>query len=220
LERARAIAGLTLGELAARLARRVPRDLRAHKGWAGELIEQALGASSGSRAAPDFPDLGIELKTLPVSADGRPLESTHVCILTLTDCIGIDWDHCPVRAKLARVLWVPVEGARKRPLAGRRVGNPLLWSPSPDQERRLRIDWEEIMERVGVGELDQVNARHGACLQLRPKAADARSLTPAIGADGARVMTLPRGFYLRAAFTAEILAGAYLLTTSPGRLPP
>ena len=43
-----------------------------------------------------------------------------------------------MRHKLSRVLWVPVEGARHIPLAERRVGSPLLWSPSEEEERLLR----------------------------------------------------------------------------------
>lgn len=56
-----------------------------------------------------------------------------------------------MRHKLQRVLWIPVEGERTIPLATRRVGAPLLWSPDEDEERQLRMDWEELMDLIGSG---------------------------------------------------------------------
>lgn len=44
------------------------------------------------------------------------------------------------------MLWIPVEGMRQIPLAERRIGCPILWQPSADQEQRLRLDWEELMD--------------------------------------------------------------------------
>jgi len=80
LHRAHALAGLTLTELADELRQSLPVDLRRDKGTVGQLIELALGASAGSRAEPDFPHLAVELKTLPVDRNGKPLESTYVCV--------------------------------------------------------------------------------------------------------------------------------------------
>ena len=56
--RARRLAGWTLSDLAAHLGERVPLDLRRAKGWVGEALERALGATSGSQPEPDFPHLG------------------------------------------------------------------------------------------------------------------------------------------------------------------
>lgn len=211
LARARALAGDSLGELAERLGiAEIPRDLRRDKGWIGELLERELGASAGSLPQPDFPKLGVELKTIPVRADGQPTESTHVCSVPLADSFGMSWDRSPVRRKLRRVLWIPIEAQRAIPVNERRIGNPLLWSPSDPQEQQLKLDWEELMRFIGLGEVDQLSANHGVYLQVRPKAADSRALTPSVGPQGTPAMTLPRGFYLRASFTAEILRGAYL----------
>ncbi|CDK67090.1 DNA mismatch repair endonuclease MutH [Klebsiella pneumoniae IS10] len=48
-------------------------------------------------------------------------------------------------------------------------------------------------------------------LQLRPKAANSKALTEAIGARGETILTLPRGFYLKKNFTAALLARHFLL---------
>ncbi|RKZ35698.1 MAG: DNA mismatch repair endonuclease MutH [Gammaproteobacteria bacterium] len=206
LVRARDLAGATLGELASRLGETVPTQPRHAKGWLGQLVEKLLGASAGPRPVPDFTHLGVELKTLPVSRAGKPRESTYICSVPLTDTLGLTWDGSNVRRKLARVLWMPVEADPEIPWEQRRLGSPLLWSPDQEQETVLRIDWEELMEMVCLGQLDSITAHHGVCLQIRPKAANARALSWGTDADGHRVRTLPRGFYLRTRFTESLLA--------------
>ncbi|MGE3845432.1 MAG: DNA mismatch repair endonuclease MutH [Gammaproteobacteria bacterium] len=205
LARAGALAGAPVREVAALCRRPVPRDLRRHKGWLGELLECALGATARSRPEPDFVELGIELKTVPVDQDGRPRESTHVCTVSLGDLVGQRWPTSTVRRKLARVLWLPIEADPRVPLAERRIGAPRLWSPSAREEAVLRADWEEHMDLLATGRFDEVDARLGVYLQVRPKAANGRALALAGDVDGAPSATLPRGFYLRPRFTRELL---------------
>ncbi|HDR1805907.1 TPA: DNA mismatch repair endonuclease MutH [Pasteurella multocida] len=205
LQRAQAIAGLRFAELAQSLHMPVPPDLKRDKGWVGMLIETALGATAGSKAEQDFAHLGIELKTLPINAQGMPLETTFVSLAPLTQNVGVSWENSHVRYKLSKVLWILVEGERQIPLSERRVGQPILWQPSAQQELRLKRDWEELMEYISLGKLEQINATLGEVLQLRPKGANSKALTRGIGKHGEMIDTLPLGFYLRKTFTAEIL---------------
>ncbi|HDR1012840.1 TPA: DNA mismatch repair endonuclease MutH [Pasteurella multocida] len=205
LQRAQAIAGLRFAELAQSLHMPVPPDLKRDKGWVGMLIETALGATAGSKAEQDFAHLGIELKTLPINAQGMPLETTFVSLAPLTQNVGVSWENSHVRHKLSKVLWILVEGERQIPLSERRVGQPILWQPSAQQELRLKRDWEELMEYISLGKLEQINATLGEVLQLRPKGANSKALTRGIGKHGEMIDTLPLGFYLRKTFTAEIL---------------
>lgn len=203
--RAQHIAGLRFADLAEEADIPVPPDLRKDKGWVGQLLEWHLGATAGSKPQQDFERLGIELKSIPVSYSGKPLETTFVCVAPLVGVQGLTWENSHVRHKLSRVLWIPVEGERDIPLAERRVGSPLIWSPSAEEEQQLKADWEELMEFIVLGNINQITARHGEVLQLRPKAANGRVLTEAYGANGKPIKTLPRGFYLRTQFTAQLL---------------
>ena len=202
---AQSIAGMTFGELAQQLQIPVPPNLKRDKGWVGILIEMALGATAGSKAEQDFAHLGIELKTIPINAQGFPLETTFVSLAPLIQNSGVNWQNSHVRHKLSKVLWIPIEGERHIPLAERHIGAPILWQPSPQQEARLRQDWEELMDYIVLGKLEQITARLGDVLQLRPKGANSKALTKGIGKNGEIIDTLPLGFYLRKAFTHEIL---------------
>ncbi len=71
----------------------------------------------------------------------------------------------------------------------------MLWSPNEEEDRQLREDWEELMDMIVLGQVERITARHGEYLQIRPKAANAKALTEAIGARGERILTLPRSFF-------------------------
>lgn len=211
LQRCHSIAGLTLGQLAGQLQVEVPADLKRDKGWVGQLLELALGAEAGSQALPDFPELGIELKTLPIDQQGKPLESTYVCVAPLTGITSQSWQQSWICQKLQHVLWVPILAERQIPLAERVIGSAFLWQPSATEQKALQQDWEELMELITLGGIDQIRGAHGKVLQLRPKAADSKALTAAVGANGEPIQTLPRGFYLKASFTAAILSRQFNL---------
>ena len=213
LAQAQSIAGLTFGELADELHIPVPPDLKRDKGWVGMLLERALGATAGSKAEQDFSHLGVELKTLPINAEGYPLETTFVSLAPLVQNSGVKWENSHVRHKLSCVLWMPIEGSRHIPLRERHIGAPILWKPTAEQERQLKQDWEELMDLIVLGKLDQITARIGEVMQLRPKGANSRAVTKGIGKNGEIIDTLPLGFYLRKEFTAQIL-NAFLETKS------
>jgi len=205
-DRATALAGRTLAELAATRRVGVPGDLRRDKGWIGQLVESLLGATAQGRAQPDFPQLGVELKTLPVSAAGKPLQSTWVCTAPLDGSLARRWEDAWLRQKLSRVLWLPIVGTREVAVADRVVGSPLLWSPSPEEEAGLRADWEELSGLIHAGELWQLDARRGQWLQVRPKGASGADLVWTLDEDAEWVRDTPRGFYLRPRFTGALLA--------------
>ncbi|PMH10838.1 DNA mismatch repair endonuclease MutH [Vibrio splendidus] len=209
LDRAYAIAGMTFKELADEAEMVMPNDLKRDKGWVGQLLEWHLGAPAGSKPEQDFTKLGIELKSIPISYSGKPLETTFVCVAPLMGVQGITWETSHVRNKLSKVLWIPVEGEREIPLAERHVGSPLLWAPSQAEDELLKRDWEELMELIVLGDVEQITARHGEALHLRPKAANSRVLTEAYGASGKPIKTKPRGFYLRTQFTHKLLTTHY-----------
>ena len=206
LERAWNLAGLTLGELGARVGLDVPDEGVRGKGVAGRILEEALGATAASRAEPDFVGLQIELKTIPLNAAGTPKESTFVASISLSAMADTDWEQSVVFKKLSKVLFVPVEAASDTPLRDRRVGRAYLWVPSHEELRLLRSDWERLAEMIGRGDVEQITGHLGEVLQVRPKAASGSARRRAPDEEGAVQWTMPRGFYLRPTFTGTVLA--------------
>lgn len=205
LARADALEGRSVGAVLTSLGLAASDDPVRTKGSAGETLERALGATGGSAAVLDFPELGVELKTIPIDAQGTPLESTYVCTLSLDDADAQEWDTSWVRAKLARVLFVPLVGPHGVPWRERTIGRSILWSPTPEQDAILRGDFDDVVGLVGVGRIEELTAHRGRWMQVRPKARDGSVRTIAWGAEGEAIATVPRGFYLRARFTGAIL---------------
>lgn len=201
-----AIEGFSFAQLSLHLGMTIPDNPNQRKGWVGMAIERALGADAFNLALPDFQALGIELKTLPLSLSGKPTESTFITSIPLLSIHQQNWLTSQCYAKLRRVLWLPVEGDTRIPYPQRRLGRGVLWSPSAEHLSQLEKDWTYLTTMIITGQLESVDARHGEYLQIRPKAADGKSLCFAFDAQGNKIQTLPRGFYLRSSFTAEILS--------------
>ncbi len=209
MQRASSLSGKTLIDIASFHRIPMPKDFKKEKGWVGELLEIALGATARNLPEPDFQLLGIELKTIPLSKHKRPKESTFVCTAPLNRPVADSWETSTVKKKLNQVLWLPIEADHAIPITQRKIGNALLWSPNKEQEMILKNDWLEIIERISLGELETISASLGQYLQIRPKAANAKSLCESIDNEGNKILTLPRGFYLRTEFTRQILNQHY-----------
>ena len=204
-ERAKQIAGLTIGELARKYQATIPSDLKRQKGWQGQFIESCLGADAGNLSEPDFSRIGVELKTLPIDFSGRVLESTYISVVNINNHQGLTWEHCATNHKLSHVLWVPIARRKDTSLEASKIATPFLWQPNEHESYQLKRDWEEVMELVTLGQFGELNARMGEILQVRPKAANSRVLTDATDVEGNYSQTLPRGFYMRPQFTQGLI---------------
>ncbi|WMY96345.1 MAG: DNA mismatch repair endonuclease MutH [Arsenophonus sp.] len=205
LKKARALAGYTIEELASYIGMPIPFNLKNNKGWIGELLEYCLGTNAGKKKEKDFLNLGIELKTIPINRYRQPLETTFICTAPLIENIGIRWNSSYLRYKLSRILWIPIEGEKKIPLGKRKITHPILWSPNLTEEKLIKRDWEELMDMIVLGYIENLNGNYGEILQIRPKAANKNILTKGIGKYGKPIMTQPRAFYLKKKFTSQIL---------------
>jgi len=216
---AEALVGLTLADIAEGLGLAVPVGNVRTKGWSGQIIESELCTghpdSPTNNRGPDFSELGIELKTVPVDVRGVPRESTAVCVIDPVAIAGESWATSYAKKKLSRVLFVALEVPPRKPggsagsVGDRRVVATRLWSPSPTEEAVLREDFEHIVcTYFRTGRAHQLTGHVGRALQVRPKARSNRDTRPAFDEKGRPIRIGRCGFYLRAPFVAHILQGS------------
>ena len=124
-QRTRRLAGQTISDIAENVGASLPKDFKNAKGWFGQLIEQFLGANSGNLAQPDFYDLGIELKTLPINNEGFPQESTYLCTAPIPHKVQT-WSESIVYKKIRRILWVPYQADRSIPIPHRQYRHTIF----------------------------------------------------------------------------------------------
>jgi DNA mismatch repair protein MutH len=209
LAHARALVGVQLGELADQLGIPAPLGAVRTKGWSGQIVERELGVEGGGTHGPDFSELGVELKTVPVDERLIPLESTAVCHIDPIGIAGESWATSYARTKLARVLFVALSTERGQPVADRRVCAVRLWSPAPAEDDLLRADFELFArEYFRRGRAGAITGHLGRVLQVRPKGRNAADLCDGYDEAGRPIRIGKCGFYLRPAFVAAILAGA------------
>lgn len=204
--RAGSLAGMTFAELARICNKNLPDSLLKAKGFVGQLLEEYLGATAGVKSLPDFIELGVELKTLPLNANFIPKETTYVCTVPgLDEILNLTFENSRLFHKLKQVLWVPFEADAGIPLDQRKIASPFLWTPSPSDLSVLRHDFEEIIDFISFEGLHAINAKLGTYLQVRPKAANSQVQCRAFDSMGQMSLALPRGFYLRTKFTHKVL---------------
>ncbi len=200
------IAGMSIAELAKQAQVALPISPLHGKGFQGELIERFLGASAAGLPLPDFVELGIELKTVPLSQDMKPLESTFICSAPLMGIRGLRFEDSVLWHKLRQVLYVFIVSPREYMYEDRYIAGYHFWTPSSEDKAIIKEDYDELMEMVATGHIDDITARLGTIMQLRPKAADGKALTDCPGPDGEIIKVRPRGFYMRRSFMLELLA--------------
>lgn len=210
LSMAYSLAGKSIFEIAQMHNENAPKTLLHAKGWIGQLLEKSLGANAKNQSAPDFLELGIELKTLPISTTGQVLESTYICKapIPFTDKT---WETSRVWNKMAQILWIPIEADPQKPLNAQRIGTPILWSADKTVEEKLKQDWYELSELMKLGHYDKLDAHLGVYLQIRPKAPNSKTLIKVLDHDGEMSAIVPKGFYLRTHLTQKIVDAHYAL---------
>jgi len=206
LAHARALVGVELGELADQLGIPAPLGAVRTKGWAGQVIERELGVETSGAAGPDFREMAIELKTVPVDARLVPLESTAVCQIDPIAIAGESWATSYARHKLARVLFVALATDRGRAVGDRRVAAVRLWSPNRAEEALLRADFELfVRDYFRRGRVGAITGHLGQVMQVRPKGKNAADLRDGYDEQGRPIRVGKCGFYLRPTFVAAIL---------------
>lgn len=191
MHRVNTICGMTINELANQLRIPIPNDFKRAKGFAGQIIELALGATAGSKPIQDFPNLGIELKTIPINKYGLPSETTHVCIIQQDKICGQCFENSNFLNKIKKVLWLPIEGDKDINYSERHIGQGFLWTLKGEEYNNLKTDWEEIMEEISVNGIEQISAKLGVYMQVRP---------------AGKINNVKQyGFYLRKEFTTPII---------------
>ena len=128
LSRATRLAGLTLEQVSTLLAIELPSNLTHGKGIVGQMIETALGATAGSKSQPNFENLAIELKTVPINQQGKPSETTYVCTVPMLNIAGLTWrNSCVYRELSNSVMDSDPSKMQQIPIPYRKIGMPLLW---------------------------------------------------------------------------------------------
>ena len=155
---AKKLEGLRLSEISAMIGQLDETHRKHTKGVAAKVIEtEYFGIPTNSSEAPDFENLGIELKVSPLRYIERlELYTTKERnVLKMVDYNEIannaKWGQTKVKKKLSRVLFVLYVHDNSVNAWDWKVTKVFLWSPSNQQSKLIQSDYEIMRQNVLAG---------------------------------------------------------------------
>lgn len=148
LERAHSLKGKTIKDLLK------AKDFDKGKGAIGQIIErEGFGVANNSDANPDFKELGIELKVLPLKNVAKGLsvkERTKVCSINYNGLISEKWITSHAKNKLQKILFVFYYYDKANPVNSK-ILDYLLFELENSSEPLIKEDWERTKGLVQDG---------------------------------------------------------------------
>lgn len=199
------LVGRSIGELCALAKIEAPKNNIAAKGFAGHILELFLGAHAHNQSLPDFVNLGIELKSLPVSSNFKVQTPTFVSMATLSSSSFIPFEHSSLYHKVNKLLFVLLHAPKGMPIGKRRILGYFFYTPDKPTLEAMAADYNEFCELIFAARAREINASVGNILQILPKAAHGQVYTPIRDHQGNKAYIAPKAYYLRPSFTNTLL---------------
>ena len=155
---AKKLEGLRFSEISTLIGRLDETHRKHTKGVAAKVIEtEYFGIPTNSSEAPDFENLGVELKVSPL----RYIERLHLYTTKERNVIKMvnyneiaenaKWTQTKVKKKLNRVLFVLYVHDNLVNAWDWKVVKVFLWSPSKAQSKLIQSDYDIMRENVLAG---------------------------------------------------------------------
>lgn len=170
----------------------------------GNLVEWFLGKPPNNSDEPDIPELGIEVKTIPLELRGKgvkslgPKEPTSLTMIDFARVAEQDWNEAYVRKKLQRILWVPYvhnyDDKREHTFC-----EPFLWTPPEGDVPQLKEDYGVVRAVIREGRPHELSEQLSVVLAARRKGQKGSTTTYS----GVRAPT--RAWALKSAYTGALL---------------
>jgi DNA mismatch repair protein MutH len=131
------------------------KSVNLHKGTIGNVIEfEGFGVKINNDARPDFPELGIELKVLPLKVRSKGefniKERTKICSINYSELVLEEWLSSHAKNKLNKILFIFYYHDSADLLASK-VIDFYLFHLELSEEPIIRADWNRTKKKVADG---------------------------------------------------------------------
>lgn len=198
--------GKTIGQIKESLF--IGDKCRMKKGASGLIVENLLGIENNNRDEADLPQIGCEIKILPLqkNKDGsiKAKEPTAIQMINYCEVAKETWETAKIRSKINLTFWVvylaKVNGAPKRQ-DDYVIVDYFLDHPSDLQNEVFKKDWEEIQSYIKRGDADNLSCSMGVFLEPKTKGANNQDKTDAPDGKGGLTRVRRRAFYYKKNYT-------------------
>ena len=178
------------------------------KGASGLIVENLLGIENNNRDEADLPDIGCEIKILPLqlnrNGDIKAKEPTAIQMINYCQVAKEIWETAKLRTKINITFWV-VYLAKENGKALNQddyiIVDYFLDHPTATQLEVFKKDWEEIQQYIIKGDADKLSCSMGVFIEPKTKGANNQDKTDAPDGKGGLIKVRRRAFYYKKNYT-------------------
>ena len=178
------------------------------KGASGLIVENLLGIENNNRDEADIPEIGCEIKILPLqrnkNGDIKAKEPTAIQMINYMEVAKETWETAKLRSKIALTFWV-VYLAKKEGKSLHQndyvIVDYFLDHPNDVQNKVFQKDWETIQAYIKSGRAEQLSCSMGEYLEPKTKGANNQDKTDAPDGKGGIIKARRRAFYYKKHYT-------------------
>lgn len=138
-----------------------PKLYTKDKGAIGKIIEEfGFGIKNNSESRPDFAEIGVELKVVPLKTNSKGLsvkERTKVCLINFNQIVQSKWENSHAKNKLNHVLFVFFHYNKDNHLQSQIKDFYLFELKNQLEEPIIQSDWERTKQLVLAGRAHQLS---------------------------------------------------------------
>ena len=178
------------------------------KGASGLIVENLLGIENNNRDEADLPDIGCEIKILPLqlnrNGDIKAKEPTAIQMINYCQVAKEIWETAKLRTKINITFWV-VYLAKENGKALNQddyiIVDYFLDHPTATQLEVFKKNWEEIQQYIIKGDADKLSCSMGVFIEPKTKGANNQDKTDAPDGKGGLIKVRRRAFYYKKNYT-------------------
>jgi DNA mismatch repair endonuclease MutH len=197
--------GKTIGEIKREL--NIERE-NMKKGASGLIVENMLGIKNNNEADADIPEIGCEVKILPIqknrNGEIKVKEPTQIQMINYFEVANEAWDTAKIRKKITLTFWIVYlakENSKSLNQDDYKIVDYFLDHPDSTKIGVFKKDWEDIQNYIRKGLGDQLSCSMGTYIEPKTKGANNQDLTNAPDGKGGSIRVRRRAFYYKKNYT-------------------
>ena len=178
------------------------------KGASGLIVENLLGIKNNNLADADIPEIGCEIKILPLqknkNGDIKAKEPTQIQLINYFEVAEETWDNAKLRKKINLTFWVVYlakENGSTLNQEDYKIIDYFLDHPDSSKMDIFKNDWELIQKYIIDGSADKLSCSMGEYIEPKTKGKNNKDLTDAPDGKGGVSKARRRAFYYKKNYT-------------------
>lgn len=152
-------------------------DPKARRGSFGNAVEEHyFGYKANSDSAPDFSEVGLELKTTPLKRDSKgrwvAKERLVISMIDFNDVVNEDFEHSHFLEKASDILLVSYLWEEGKDPLDYTVELVEEWEIPEGDLPQIKQDWQTVVDKVRQGRAEDISGSDTLYLEACTKAAN------------------------------------------------